>query len=67
MSKKKIADSIIIRVGGGIREIPRESSEVAESLESVHRESGFEQKDDVHPLGVELGSNFKIGSDKIIN
>ena len=67
MSKKKYADSIIIRVGGGIREIPRQPLEVAESLEPVQRDPGFEQKEDVHPLGVEFGSNTKIGSDKIIN
>ena len=61
MSKKMIADSIIIRVGGGIREIPRQPAKDAEHLESAHREPGFEQKEDVHPLGVEPGPN------KIIN
>ena len=39
MSDKKIAESIIIRVGGGIREVPREISEDVESLESVSLES----------------------------
>jgi len=67
MSKKRIADSIIIRVGGGIREVSRKPVESAENLESVHREPGFEQTEDVHPLGVELGSNTKVSSDKIIN
>jgi len=68
MSKKnKVADSIIIRVGGGIREIPRQPAEVAERLESLHPESGFEQNEDVHQLGTEPGSNTKIGSGKIIN
>ena len=67
MGKKKIADSIIIRVGGGIRAVPREPIEIKENLESVHREPGFEQMEDVHPLGSELGVNKKIGSDKIIN
>jgi hypothetical protein len=67
MSKKRIAESIIIRVGGGIREIPREPLEIAENLESVHREPGFEQKKDVHPFGTEFVANTKTGSDKIIN
>jgi hypothetical protein len=47
VSKKKIADSIIIRVGGGIREIPRESVEPADKPESTHLEPGFEQKEEV--------------------
>ncbi len=67
MSKKKIADSIIIRVGGGIREVPREPVETIEPLESINVESGFEQAEDVHPFGGELGLNTKIISDKIIN
>lgn len=67
MSKKKIADSIIIRVGGGIREIPRESVEPADKPESTHLEPGFEQKEEVPQFGVELDSNTKIVTDKIIN
>lgn len=67
MAKKKIADSIIIKVGGGIRAVAREPVEIAESLESVHREPGFEQVEDRHPFGVETGANRKMGSDKIIN
>jgi len=67
MSKKKIADSIIIRVGGGIREVPREPVEIAESLESVHLEPGFEQRENVHPVGGELAAKTNISSDKSIN
>ena len=67
MGKKKIADSIIIRVGGGIREVPRESVESEESRESVQGGSGFEQNEEVHPFGVDLGSKTKIASGKIIN
>ena len=67
MGKKKIADSIIIRVGGGIREVLREPAESAEILESVHRDPGFEQTEDLHPFGGELGPDTKNGSDKIIN
>ena len=54
MSKKKIAESIIIRVGGGIREIPREPGEVAEYQDSVHLEPGFEQQEDTLPFGMSL-------------
>jgi len=67
MSKKKIADSIIIRVGGGIREVPREPVESAKSLDTVRREPLFEQQEDVHGLGPELGLNAKTNPDKIIN
>jgi hypothetical protein len=68
MSKKdKIAESIIIRVGGGIREVIREPFEVSENLESVHREPDFEQTEDVQSYGTELGSKPKIGPDKIVN
>jgi len=67
MGKEKIADSIIIRVGGGIREISREPVQIAERLESVHREPGFVEMEDAHPFGGELGTNKKRGSDKIIN
>jgi hypothetical protein len=35
MTKKKIAESIIIRVGAGIREIPREPVEIAETPASL--------------------------------
>ena len=67
MSKKKIADSIIIRVGGGIREVPRQPLEITEPLESIHLEPGFEQTEDVHPFGTESGTNKIIGTDKTIN
>jgi len=67
LSKKKIADSIIIRVGGGIREVTREPMEIAQSLETVRREPGFEQGEDVHPLGADPGAHPGIGSDKTIN
>ena len=67
MNKKKIADSIIIRVGGGIREIPRESLEIAESLKSMLREPGFEQKEDAHPFRSEPRIKTKNSLDKIIN
>lgn len=67
MSKKRIADSIIIRVGGGIREVPRRPVDIAEGPESVDQQSDFEQTEDMHPFGTDLKINKKIGSNKIIN
>lgn len=67
MSKKKIANSIIIRVGGGIREVPRQTNEVEEYQDSVHVEPGFEQQEDTSPFGIDGRANLKIGSNKIIN
>ena len=56
MSKKKVAESIIIRVGGGIREVPREPVEVLEGLESANLELGLEASEEPRSFGVELGS-----------
>ena len=67
MSKKKIAESIIIRVGGGIREILRESVETTESHESIPREASFEKTEDVRQFGAELEANTKAVSGKTIN
>ena len=67
MTKKKIAESIIIRVGGGIREIPREPLETAESNESISRETVFEKTEDVSQFGAELEANTKAVSGKTIN
>lgn len=68
MSKNKIADSIIIRVGGGIREVRREPVKIAANLESAHQEHGLEEKEDVQRLGADLASSIKkILTNKIIN
>lgn len=67
MSKKKIAESIIIRVGGGIREIPREPDDIEESQESIHREPGFDKSEDVSPFGAELEAHTNVISGKTIN
>ncbi len=67
MSKKKIADSIIIRVGGGIREVPREPADIADYQESAYVEPGFEQKEETHSLGIAGETNMKFSSNKIIN
>jgi hypothetical protein len=67
MGKKKIAESIIIRVGGGIREIPRQSAETADNPESMKQQPDFEQTEDMHPFDPDLTINQKIGPNKIIN
>ena len=67
MGKTKIAESIIIRVGGGIREIRREPLETPDVIESVHTEVDFEQSEDILPLGSEHGLTSTISKDKIIN
>jgi hypothetical protein len=66
MGKNKIADSIIIRVGGGIREVRRKplATEIADPSLG---ETDFEQADDTHPFGSEHASTAGIGPDKIIN
>jgi len=67
MSKKKIADSIIIKVGGGIREVPRKPHVTSGSIDSSSQKPGFESTDDVHPFGIDHDANGQIGSTKIIN
>jgi len=67
MEKKKIAESIIIRVGGGIRSIPRESIVTQDAIESSHIESDFDQSEDIHSLGSEMESTLEKRDDKIIN
>jgi len=64
MGIKKIAESIIIRVGGGIREIRREPLET-ETQEVFLAEADFGQGEDTHLLGVEKGSDPGIGPDKV--
>ncbi|MBW2502260.1 MAG: hypothetical protein JRD39_04875 [Deltaproteobacteria bacterium] len=44
MSRKKIADSIIIRVGGGIREVPRHPVEMPINHNAADQEAGFEHR-----------------------
>ena len=64
MGKKKIADSIIIRVGGGIREVRREPLETEVSELSL-AEADFDQAQEMQRFGVEIGSSTGIGTDKI--
>ena len=67
MGKTKIAESIIIRVGGGIREIRREPIETPDVIESVHTESDPEHSEDMYSFRSEHGSTTTINKDKIIN
>ena len=62
MAKKKIAESIIIRVGGGIREIPR-----VPTSDAVDTQFDFEQPEDRHSFQSKRGSSSKKVKDKIIN
>ena len=62
MAKKKIAESIIIRVGGGIREIRREPVS-----DGVDTRSDLEQAEDMHSFQSERGSKSTKGKDKSIN
>ena len=67
MEKKKIAESIIIRVGGGIRSIPREPLETQDAIESPLIESDFGESEDMHSLRSGLESTLKKNKDEIIN
>jgi hypothetical protein len=51
MSRKKIADSIIIRVGGGIREVSRQPVDMPKNPDTADEEAGFEQPEKILPLG----------------
>jgi hypothetical protein len=66
MGKKKIADSIIIRVGGGIREVRRKPLEV-EGADTSHGEADFDQAEDMKHFKSELGAIAGIDPTKIIN
>ena len=67
MEKKKIAESIIIRVGGGIREITRETVESQDLMEAPHSESDFEQPEEIHSFRSEIGSASPKSKDKAIS
>ena len=67
MKKKKIAESIIIRVGGGIREIRREPVETLDAIEPVHTESDLEKSEDMHSFQHDLGLISTDSKDKTIN
>lgn len=67
MEKKKIAESIIIRVGGGIRSIPREPLETEDAMESSLSESDFDQSEDMPAVRPGLESILKSSKEKTIN
>lgn len=67
MEKKKIAESIIIRVGGGIRSIPREPLETQDAIESPLIGSEINQPEDMPALRPGLESILKKSKEKIIN
>jgi hypothetical protein len=67
MEKKKIAESIIIRVGGGIREIRREPIETPDEIESTHSESNLEQSEEMHSFQPDFGSSSTNSKDKTVN
>jgi len=67
MEKKKIAESIIIRVGGGIREISREPIETQDVMALTHIESDFKQSEDMLTFRSEPGSASTESKDKTIN
>ena len=67
MEKKKIAESIIIRVGGGIRSISREPLETQDVIESPLIESDFEQSEEMHSLRSGLESTSKKSREETIN
>jgi hypothetical protein len=64
MSRKKIADSIIIRVGGGIREISRQQVDMPKNPDAADQEAGFEQTEKMVPLGTERQAAKKRASEK---
>ena len=67
MGKTKIAESIIIRVGGGIRAIRREPIDTPVVVESVRTETDLKHSEEIHSFGSEPGSTKTINKDKIIN
>ena len=66
MAKKKIAESIIIRVGGGIREISREPEEIKDVMTPVETESEFDQSEDIPTFRHKSGT-ISSNSNKTIN
>ena len=67
MAKKKIAESIIIRVGGGIREIRREPIETKDVISSVDTETEFEQSVEMPSFRHESGVTLEDSKNKTIN
>lgn len=64
MSRKKIADSIIIRVGGGIREVSRQPVDMPNNPDAAAQEADFEQTKKIVPLRVERLAGKKEAAEK---
>ncbi len=64
MSRKKIADSIIIRVGGGIREVPRHPVDMPKKHDAADQEAGFEQRKKMVSLKTERLADQKGVAEK---
>ena len=58
MKKNKIAESIIIRVGGGIREVYRKPVNTPDAGESSTQESSGEKPEDAQIFQPEYDSTF---------
>ena len=68
MAKKKIADSIIIRVGGGIREVQRKPADVTEISETSPADIEKEEnKKSLQPLSTGPTTISKINHRKMVN
>lgn len=63
MGKNKTADSIIIRVGGGIREVQRKTVDNSGYLMGG-QEAAFEKKKEVAHMDIKHEPAQKIGSEK---
>ena len=68
MGEKKIADSRIIRVGCGIREVPREQPISRDVIEPSSKEPDVKQSDDANSFPSDYGPASKISKDgSIVN
>ena len=67
MKKNKIAESIIIKVGGGIREIRREPEEIPDVIETTETDSDLEKHEDMHSFRSGPTTSSTMSKDEIIN
>lgn len=67
MKKNIIAESIIIRVGGGIREVRREPADVEDTLDIAETSAELEQQEDLQSFQPGLGSASKVDKTKVVN
>jgi hypothetical protein len=67
MKKNKIADSIIIRVGGGIREVRRETADIPEMPDTVETNLDVEGTEDLQTFPSGLGSLSAEDKKEVVN